>query len=147
MTLAQALWARRKETHGAEDDLVFTADRGGRIIQTNLTRRVLKPAVQKAGVGAWVSFHTFRHTCATILFRRGWNAVQVQKFLGHADTTTTMRVYIHLLDEDLPEPDFGELCDASDSPGRKRGEHVGGNVPSDADHAIAEPLPLRSLLG
>ena len=54
--------------------------------------RVLKPAAVRAGLGAWVGkparaeswvgFHTFRHTCATMLFRSGWNAVQVQKFLG-----------------------------------------------------------------
>jgi integrase len=103
--MATQLWARRKVTRGKDSDLVFPADRGGRIVQTNLTRRALKPAAWRAGVG-WVTFHTFRHTCATILFRRGWNIVQVQKFLGHADSTTTMRVYVHLLDEDLPEPDF-----------------------------------------
>lgn len=31
---------------------------------------------------SWVGFHSFRHTCATILFRRGWNPVQVQRWLG-----------------------------------------------------------------
>ena len=41
-----------------------------------------------------------------MLFRRGWNAVQVQRFLGHSDPGFTQRTYVHLLDEDLPEPDF-----------------------------------------
>ena len=44
--------------------------------------RVVKAAGKRAGV-PWVGLHTLRHTAATILFRRGWNAVQVQKFLGH----------------------------------------------------------------
>jgi integrase len=31
----------------------------------------------------WVGFHSFRHTCATLLFLNGWNVVQVQRWLGH----------------------------------------------------------------
>jgi integrase len=27
----------------------------------------------------WAGFHTFRHTCATLLFAEGRNAVQVQR--------------------------------------------------------------------
>ena len=45
-------------------------------------------------------FRTFRHTCATTLFRSGWNAVQVQKFLGHSDPGFTLRTCVHLLPED-----------------------------------------------
>ncbi len=86
--------------------------------------RVLKPAAVEAGIGrwimlegkrraeTWVGFHTFRHTCATMLFRHGWNAVQVQKFLGHADPGFTLRTYVHLLPEDLPEPAFMEAVTA-----------------------------------
>jgi Phage integrase family len=70
--------------------------------------RVLKPVAVGESL-QWISFHTFRHTCATMLFRRGWNAVQVQKFLGHSDPGFTLRTYVHLLPEDLPEPDFAPL--------------------------------------
>jgi hypothetical protein len=52
----------------------------------------------------WVGFHPFRHTCATMLFRAGWNAPQVQRQLGHSDAGFTLRRYVHLLDADLPEP-------------------------------------------
>jgi integrase len=102
--MTRKLWALRKETRAADDDLVFAGDSGGRVVQPNLMSRVLKPAAVRAGVGDWVGFHTFRHTCATVLFRSGWNAVQVQKFLGHADPGFTLRRYVHLLDEDLPVP-------------------------------------------
>jgi integrase len=74
--------------------------------------RVLKPAARAAGV-EWAGFHTFRHTCATRLFRAGWNAVQVQIFLGHSDPGFTLRTYVHLLDEDLPEVPFGVAVPAS----------------------------------
>ena len=53
-----------------------------------------------------MGLHTLRHSAATILFRRGWNAVQVQKFLGHHSPAFTLAVYVHLLPDDLPEPDF-----------------------------------------
>jgi integrase len=82
---------------------VFTSDRGLRINTSNLMSRVLKPAGWAAGVGDWIGFHTLRHTCASILFRNGWTAVQVQKFLGHSDPGFTLRTYVHLLPEDLPE--------------------------------------------
>jgi integrase len=98
-----------------DGELVFTAERGGRLIPSNLMSRVLKPAAVKVGLGewkiergrrrpeTWVGFHSFRHTCATQLFLRGWNAKQVSVFLGYSDPAFTLRTYIHLLPEDLPE--------------------------------------------
>ena len=32
--------------------------------------------------------------------------MQVARFLGHSDAVFTLRTYVHLLPEDLPEPDF-----------------------------------------
>jgi integrase len=115
--LARTLWAHRA---GATDDkLVFSAGGGTRIRQSNLVRRVLKPCAAAAGLGkmvrtekgalraeSWVTLHTFRHTCATILFRRGWNAVQVQMWLGHHSPAFTLATYVHLLDADVPTPEF-----------------------------------------
>jgi integrase len=101
-----------------EDALIFTSERGARIDPSNLMKRVVKPTAVTAGMGewvgtargrrgeSWVGFHTFRHTCATILFRRGWNAVQVQRWLGHHKPSFTLDTYVHLLDEDVREPTF-----------------------------------------
>jgi integrase len=121
MAMAQALWRLRGSAD--DDGLVFTAEKGGRVDQSNLMSRVLKPAAVRAGLGSWVGkplraeswvgFHTFRHTCATRLFRSGWNAVQVQKFLGHSDPGFTLRTYVHLLPEDLPELPFGALVETA----------------------------------
>ena len=52
----------------------------------------------------WVGFHAFRHTCATMLFAEGRNAVQVQRWLGHHSAAFTLSVYVHLLDGDIGEP-------------------------------------------
>jgi hypothetical protein len=43
-----------------------------------------------------------------MLFRNGWNAVQVQKFLGHADPGFSLSTYVDLLPQDLPDPRFLE---------------------------------------
>lgn len=92
----------------------------GRMIDThNLRRRVLKPAAADAGIGewiktrdgkraeSWVGFHTLRHSCATALFGQGFNAKQVQVWLGHHAPSFTLDTYVHLLSDDLPESPFG----------------------------------------
>lgn len=54
----------------------------------------------------WAGFHTLRHTCASMLFRAGWNAKQVQVVLGHHSPAFTLAMYVHLIPDDLPEPRF-----------------------------------------
>jgi integrase len=113
------LWEHRKTTRAHDDALMFVGPLGARLDAGNLAERMLKPACVAAGVGemvasgkgklravSWVSWHTFRHTCASQLFRGGWNAKQVSRFLGHADAGFTLRTYVHVLDEDLPEPNI-----------------------------------------
>lgn len=46
--------------------------------------RVLNPTWALVGM-PWVSFHTFRHTCASFLFANGKDIKQIQVWLGHAD--------------------------------------------------------------
>jgi integrase len=53
-----------------------------------------------------VSFHTFRHTCASLLFDAGRNIKQVQEWLGHADPGFTLRTYVHLMDERVGDATF-----------------------------------------
>jgi integrase len=87
----------------APDDLVFAAANGSPLMPNNVRRRVLKPAAEKAGL-SWVGFHAFRHTCASLLFAEGRNAVQVQRWLGHHSPAFTLSTYVHLLDGDIGEP-------------------------------------------
>jgi integrase len=101
--LVVALRAHRKGSEWPGDtDLVFPSLDGTPLDVSNLRRRVLVPAAQEADV-AWIGFHTFRHTCATMLFADGRNAVQVQRWLGHHSAAFTLATYVHLLDEDLGE--------------------------------------------
>lgn len=77
---AQALWQRQARERADGEALVWTNAHGRRISQPTLMRDVLKPAAKRAGLGERAAFHTFRHTCATLLFEQGWNVVQVQRW-------------------------------------------------------------------
>jgi integrase len=75
------------------EDLVFPSSVGTVLDSSRVMSRVLKPAARRAGV-PWAGFHTFRHTCATMLFRAGWNAKQVQMQMGHHSPTFTLATYV-----------------------------------------------------
>jgi integrase len=79
---------------------MFQSATGGRLDRSNVLRRVIKPAAEEADV-AFAGWHTLRHSCASILFSQGRNAVQVQRWLGHHSPAFTLSVYVHLLDGDL----------------------------------------------
>ena len=38
-------------------------------------------------------FHDLRHSCASILYYKGWD---IQTWLGHADIQTTANIYTHI---------------------------------------------------
>jgi integrase len=97
----EARWLLVDDVEG----LVFPSEAGTVIDSSNLMQRVLKKAGRRAGV-PWVGFHSFRHTCATTLFRSGLNAKQVQVWLGHHSPAFTLGTYVHFLDDDLPSADF-----------------------------------------
>jgi integrase len=78
--IAQQFWCLRGSA--SDEAPVFPSQIGTHLDQSKVFSRVLKPAARKAGV-PWAGFHTLRHTCATLLFRRGFNAKQVQMWLGH----------------------------------------------------------------
>jgi integrase len=82
------------------DTLVFPAKNGLPLRQENVRRRVLKRAAEEADV-AWIGFHTFRHTCASLLFAAGRNVKQVQRWLGHHSPAFTLDRYVHLLDDGI----------------------------------------------
>ena len=41
-------------------------------------------------------FHDLRHSCASILYDKGWELKDIQTWLGHADIETTANIYTHI---------------------------------------------------
>jgi Phage integrase family len=144
----EARWLLEEDVEG----LVFPSATGTVLEHSNLMRRVLKPAARRAGV-PWVGFHTLRHTCATVLFRRGLNAKQVQVWLGHHSPAFTLTVYVHLLSDDLPEADVLDGLDGGQRGGNqlhrdqlKRGGRRGGAIPHGSSAGLARSRALGLLL-
>jgi integrase len=100
--LSSALVSALREHKGDRDALVFASRKGTPLHYSNMRRRVLRPAIEEAGA-TFAGFHTFRHWCASTLFERGANAVQVQRWLGHHSPAFTLSTYVHLLDSGVGE--------------------------------------------
>ncbi len=104
----------RRDHFTEEKRAVFTTATGEGLRRSNVANRVLAPAAKAAGLVVdrdgveipWVSFHTFRHTCASLLFENGRNVKQVSEWLGHADPSFTLSTYVHLLDEGIGDAEF-----------------------------------------
>jgi integrase len=60
--------------------------------------KAIANAVRVAGIQKRVTAHTFRHSFATDLLRRGTDIRTVQSLLGHKDVQTTM-IYTHVLQQ------------------------------------------------
>jgi len=87
----------------ADADPIFAGATGQPIQAPNVARRVFKPAAERAGVG-WAGFHTLRHSCGTLLARRGLRAEEIQGWLGHHAASFTQDTYIGR-PKSLPDPD------------------------------------------
>ena len=101
--MARRLWTVRGSQ--GKTERVFTSPEGFPLAYGNLRRRVLVPATEAAGL-PWVTFHTFRHTCASLLFEAGRDLKQVSEWLGHADAGFTLKVYVHLMDAGVGDAAF-----------------------------------------
>lgn len=144
--LSPAVAARLRAHKVAADDpspggIVFPTGVGTHLRRSNLSRRVLKPAAEEVGA-PWASWHTLRHTCASLLFARGANAVQVQRWLGHHSAAFTLQRYVHLLPGEL-----GEALDLSAEAAR-RGQQVATlatqATETDVDAEVSDLLELAA---
>jgi integrase len=77
-------------------DLVFTSERGRPLDGNNFRQRAFARLLERADL-PHIRFHDLRHTAATLLMSQGVPIKVASEMLGHADITTTLRTYSHVL--------------------------------------------------
>lgn len=78
------------------EELVFCTATGTPLSPKNLYNRVLAPTCDRLGLPR-VSWHSFRHSNATLLGEVGESLKTAQSILGHSDLETTLNTYIHAI--------------------------------------------------
>ncbi len=83
------------ELSSNEHDLVFPNLNGKPMDSQNLRRRVLEPALKRAGIRQ-VGFHALRHSYVSMLVAQGENIKTIQQLVGHSSAKITWDTYAHL---------------------------------------------------
>jgi len=109
----------QSSAHIGPEDFVFSHEKGGPLHPDILRRDVLNSALDRSGIlrpKRVSGFHCFRHSAASFLNQQTGNLKLAQKFLGHADITTTANIYTHTSSESdrgasvaIERAIFGEL--------------------------------------
>lgn len=99
-TMAQRLWTRLATADVATP--VFAND-AGKLPDRSKLYNAVHAAGERAGIEWSVGLHTFRHSCASIMFRRGVPKEAIRRLLGHHSWDFTAGTYLHLHDDDLPD--------------------------------------------
>lgn len=85
----RTLW----EDHG----LIFPGHSGQPMRAWSLTGGLYLRLLKRAGLPERTRFHDLRHTCATLLLKKGVHPKLVQELLGHATISITLDTYSHVL--------------------------------------------------
>ncbi len=81
-----------------EQDLVFPNTEGRITSHDNIVKRHFEPALKRAGL-RHVSFHSLRHTNASMRISAGQNIKYIQNQLGHSSINITLDIYGHLFND------------------------------------------------
>ena len=103
------------------EDYLFANGAGQLYDPDDLRRRVLYPAMDKAGIerriARFYGFHLFRHSAGSQMQQVTGDLKQTQSFLGHSSIGITSDVYVHLQPDSavesmkkLEDSFFGDLC-------------------------------------
>ena len=77
-------------------------DQLGNLIKLDYVTKKFKNIVTKLNYEK-VTFHTLRHSVATLLHKHGFSVKIIQYWLGHSNISTTLDTYTHLSLEDLSD--------------------------------------------
>ena len=101
-----------------EHDLVFPSSEGRPSQHDNVVKRHYNPALRNAGLRQ-VSFHSLRHSNASMRIQAGQNIKYIQSQMGHASINITLDIYGHLFNDANFNRQQVELLEASFNSVRK----------------------------
>lgn len=84
------------------NDYIFTTDTG-RIINLHTITNWWSDLMKANPHLTYVTFHGLRHTAASYMLHDGADIRQVSATLGHANTSTTLNTYAHVIDDTKEE--------------------------------------------
>jgi integrase len=96
----------------SKDDVIFPSPRGKRSEHINVHGEHFKPALRRAGL-RHVSFHSLRHTNASMRIQAGQNIKYISVQLGHASIQITLDIYGHLFNDANFNRQQAELLETS----------------------------------
>lgn len=73
---------------------IFTHETGERYYPSYPTHR-LEKFLERYNL-PHIRWHDLRHSCASVLYAKGWKMKDISDWLGHTDIQTTMNLYGHL---------------------------------------------------
>jgi len=119
----QRLDAQRKLMEGKWQDspYLFVSLKTGGPVNPGQIWAHFKAGAKRAGIDA--RLHDLRHSCASYLKAQGWDLKRISVHLGHANTTITNNLHIHLFSDALDSAaedveDYIRANDASQKQGR-----------------------------
>lgn len=78
------------------------------IYSNNTVNKSLRRALQTLKIKPLISMHGARHTYGSVLLYKGVDISVVAQLMGHRDSTTTQKVYLHVIKE-MQEKNFKEI--------------------------------------
>jgi len=97
VVMLRNLFAQTAKIDEIDDARVFQYTEGKQLYSANINR-YLSQRCDDLGIRK-ISFHSLRHTHASILLYQGVSLMAVSRRLGHSNTATTQNIYIHIIKE------------------------------------------------
>jgi integrase len=97
IAMLSRLFVQRATDKDNPNGLIFLYTEGKQLYSAN-TNRFLSQLCEDIGIRK-ISFHSLRHTHASVLLYQGVSLIAVSRRLGHSSTATTQNIYIHIIKE------------------------------------------------
>lgn len=86
-----------------ENDYIFKHADGSLYYPDHLTKAFAKALKSMPDLPQGVTFHGLRSSCVSILVHQGMDVKSIQKWVGHADIETTLKIYAKVKDKEAKQ--------------------------------------------